>query len=395
MSDPGGFLLELGAIFLAGLAVNALGRLTRLPRVTLLLLLGFAIGPAGLRFLSLEDAGPLSFVSEVALLMIGFLLGEKLSAERLRRHGRSVLCYSLAVSLGTAVIVAVGLPLTGAPLALALLLGAIATATDPAATVDVVRETGAKGPFTAVLLGTVALDDAWGLILFSLVFVAAQTLAGPLATPDVLVAAVREIGGSFLLGVGLGVPVALLSGRIRPGEPTLLEALGAVFLCGGLAKHFDLAPLFATLVLGATVANLARHHDRPFHAIEEIEGPFLIVLFIFAGASLDLESLGGLGWLGAAYVGLRILGRVLGSRLGGRLARDDPRFRGWMGAALLPQAGVALGMGLLVANRLPEVGAILLPVVVGSTVAFEIVGPIVTRIALGRVGEAGADRNVG
>jgi Kef-type K+ transport system membrane component KefB len=382
MHDPTATIATLGALLLLGLAVDAVGRFTKLPRVTLLLILGLVIGPAGFGVLS--ATGPLSTVAEIALLMIGFLLGEKLSLPKLRAPGRAVVAYSLTVSLGTALIVVAVLPLLGVPLEVAFVLGAIATATAPAAVADVVQERGAKGPFTDVLLGTVALDDAWGLILFGLLLVAAQQVAGHVGSTVFLAAVAREIGGAILLGVALGVPVAFLSGRIRRGEPTLLEALGIVLLCGGLAHRFGVAPLLATLALGTTVANVARHHARPFHAIEEIDGPFLVVLFVFAGASLHLESLAGIGWLGVAYVALRVAGRIFGGWLGGRLADADPVSRRWMGAALLPQAGVALGMGFVAANRIPEIADVILPVVIGSTVFFEIVGPLFTRLALVR-----------
>jgi len=381
-ADP---LLVLGALFLLGLAVDALGRWTRLPRVTLLLLLGLGLGPTGLGLL--QTSGPLSRVAEVALLMIGFLLGEKLAGEKLRAHGVRVLAYSVTVSVVTALVVVAALPWLGVPLAVALILGGIATATDPAAVADVVREQGAKGPFTDVVLGTVALDDAWGLMVFSVLLVGAQAVVGDGMSAAHVVFAAREIGGGVLLGIALGIPVAFLSGRIRPGEPTLLEALGVVLLCGGLARRLDVAPLLTAMALGTTVANVARHHERPFHAVEEIEGPFLIVLFVFAGASLEPESLAKIGPLGAAYVALRVGGRLLGGRIGGLLGHDEPVSRRWMGTALLPQAGVALGMGFVAADRLPQFAESILPVVVGSTVLFELVGPVFTRLALARVGE--------
>jgi Kef-type K+ transport system membrane component KefB len=161
-----------------------------------------------------------------------------------------------------------------------------------------------------------------------------------------------------------------------------------VFLCGGLALWLEVSFILAAMVMGAVVTNLAHHHNRPFHAIEGIEWPFLVLFFVLAGASLDLDALWLTGPVLLGYVVLRVLGRLLGAWLGGALCQDDPAQRWWMGLAMLPQAGVALGMALLAVQRLPAWGEIILPVVVGATVVFEIIGPLLTRLALRRVGEA-------
>ena len=140
------------------------------------------------------------------------------------------------------------------------------------------------------------------------------------------------------------------------------------------------------MVLGMTVASLAKHHTRPFHAIEGIEWPFLILFFFLAGASLDLRALENVGWIGATYILLRIGGRVLGAYVGGTATGAEPAIRRWLGVALLPQAGVSVGLALLASQRLPELGAIILPVVLGSTVFFELIGPAATKAVLSRTG---------
>jgi len=389
MSTPATILTSIGLILLLGLATDALGRFSRLPRVTLLLVLGFIIGPGG--FDVIPGMGQVWFpvVTDMALVMVGFLLGGQLTMPSLREHGREVMWLSVATLVGTSVFMSLGMLLAGVPMEIALLLAGIATATAPAATADVVRETRADGPFTRVLLGIVAIDDAWGLILFSLMLAAAGLVTGQGDVFSALGSGALDVGGALLLGLALGIPSAYLSGRIRPGEPTLLEALGAVLLCGGLALWLEVSYLLAALVFGATVANLARHHERPFHAIEGIEQPFLVLFFILAGASFHLESLRGLGSIGVLYIGLRILGRFAGTRVGGRLGRLPGAQRRWMGLALMPQAGVALGMALVAAERYPEIGHTILPVVIGTTVFFELFGPVCTRVALCKVGEAG------
>ena len=394
MDDTARTLITLGILLLLGLATDVIGRRTRLPRVTLLLIFGFAIGPAGLGFLCPTEEKWFSIVADMALIMIGFLLGEKFTLSSLREHGKLVLWLSMAEVVVTALVVLVGLLLIGLPMDIALLLAGIATATDPAATTDVVHETKADGVFTRTMLGIVAVDDAWGLIVFSLMLTAAQAFSGQGGSIAPLFTGAWEIGGALLIGIGLGIPMAYLTGRIRPGEPTLVEALGVVFLCGGIAIWLKVSFLLASMVLGCVVANLARHHIRPFHAIEGIEWPFMILFFVLAGASLHTEMLFQIGLVGSAYIILRIIGRLVGGWTGGAISHAEPLMRRWMGIVLMPQAGVALGMALVAIERRPDLGEIILPVVIASTVLFEVIGPMLTRTGLVHVGEVRHNKRV-
>lgn len=391
MDDVAITLITLGVLLLLGLVTDALGKHTPLPRVTLLLILGFLIGPSALDLLPHLGEKWFHMVANMALVMVGFLLGERLTLSSMRRHGRLVLWISIGSVVATAGAVLVGLLLIGVRLDVALLLAGIAPATAPAATADVVHEMRAHGRFARTLLGIVAVDDAWGLILFSLMVTMAQTFTGQGEAMGPLLAGAWELGGAVLVGIGLGIPMAYLTGRIQPGEPTLVEALGLVFLCGGIAIWLDVSFILASMVLGSVVANLARHHARPFHAIEGIEWPFMILFFVLAGASLHAEALYGIGLVGSAYVILRIIGRVLGAWAGGAISGAGPLFRRWMGMALMPQAGVALGMALVATQCCPDLGKVILSVVIAATVVFEVIGPVLTRIALIRAGEVHPD----
>lgn len=387
--DTHGLLLALGALLFAGLATDALGRHTPLPRVTLLLLFGIAAGPAGVDLIPAALTGNFDLVASMALLMVGFLLGEKVTPGKLRTAGRGVGTIVLGEGLVTALFVVVGLAVVGLPLAVAVALGCIASASAPAATFEVVSEERAAGPFTDRLLAVVALDDVLSLGLFALglgVTAAVMTGGGAAAAAGF---AAREIGGAVLLGAALGVPGALLSGRLEAGQPTLVEALALVFLCGGLAHVLEVSFLLAAMTMGAAVARFASHHERPFHAIEGIEWPFMIVFFTVAGASLEVDALGTLGFAGAVYVGCRLVGKVAGAAIGARVARVDGVAGHWLGWALLPQAGVAMGMALIAADRLPAHRDLILPLVIGTTVLFELAGPVFTRLALRRAGEQG------
>lgn len=375
-------LITLGAILIIGVATDTIGRRTSLPRVTLLLILGCVVGPPVLDLLPQFSDRWFSSVSVFALVMVGFLLGGKLTLSSLHLYGRTVLWLSILVVIGTAVIMLGGLIALGISIPIALLLSGISTATDPAATADVVHEADAKGPFSRILLGIVALDDAWGLIVFSLMMAVAESFLGREAGETVMWTIVWEIGGAILVGAAIGMPMAYLTGRIEKGEPTQAEALGLVFLCGGLAMWLEVSYLLAAMTMGVIVTNLARHHKRPFHEIERIEWPFLILFFVLAGGSLQLDSLGRIGLIGTGYIVLRVVGRAVGAWIGAAVSGSGTLYRTWTGIALLPQAGVAVGMALVAIQKFPEMKEVILPVVIGSTVLFELIGPILTRMAL-------------
>jgi Kef-type K+ transport system membrane component KefB len=320
----------------------------------------------------------------MALVMVGFLLGGQLTPAQLRSASAEELSVSLVAALVTAAVVGVGLWALGLPLPVALVVGCIASATDAAAVFDVVQESGGDGRFSRALLAIVALDDVWALVLFSAGMALATAAVGAAGETGFVLSALSEVFGALFLGGALGVPAAYLTGRVRPGEPVLSEAVGLVFLCGGLALWLEVSFLISAMTLGAVIANLARHHEYPFHAIEDIEAPFLLLFFVLAGASLDVGALAQIGVIGVCYLGLRSLGKVAGARLGGFAAGIDGASSWQLGYALLPQAGVAIGMALVAANHLPEYRTLLLTLVISSTVVFEIVGPVFTRRAVVR-----------
>jgi len=383
-------LITLGGLLLLGFVADGIGKRTWLPRVTTLLIFGFLIGPSALALLPELGQNWFPTTTHMALIMVGFLLGGRLTVPLLAERGRSVLWLSLWVVFVTAFVELIGLGVLAVPFAVVLVLAGVSTATDPAATLDVVHETNADGPFSRTLLGIVAVDDAWGLILFSLFIAVLEAVNGG-GVFEALSHGGREIFGAVLLGIGLGIPMSFLTGRVKPGEPTLVEALGLVFLCGGLAIWLQVSPLLAAMAMGATVANLARHHERPFHEIENIEWPFMVFFFVLSGAAVHIDALWQVGWLAVAYTGLRALGRLLGVGMGTRMGSCEVSIQRWMGLALMPQAGVALGMALLATQRFPELAQTVLPVVIVSTVFFELIGPICTRMALSGAGETGGE----
>jgi Kef-type K+ transport system membrane component KefB len=376
------FMIAIGAILLLGVATDYLGRRTVLPRVTLLLAFGIIVGDEVLGMIPASLSGRFDIITDMALLMIGFLLGGKLTLKSLKSTGHQLLWISISAALGTTVIVSLALAAVGMPLEIAILLGCIAAATDPAATVDTILESGSESHFSRLLLSIVAIDDVWALFLFSLGLALVSMLAGTQGVSASLLDAIYQIGGALLLGGLIGLPAAYLTGRLKPGQPILTEALGLVFICGGAAIWLEVSFLIATMTMGAVITNLARHHDYLFHEIENIEWPFMVVFFVLAGASLEIGMLAKLGLAGAIYLLARAGGKLLGAWVGSRASHAAIDVQRWMGVALLPQAGVAIGMALLTANRFPQYQQTILSIAISTTVLFELFGPVLTRMAL-------------
>ena len=375
-------LLAIGGIFLVGLLLSTVAQRTFLPRATLLLLFGAIIGEDLLNLVPQLLVERFGLIAEVTLLMVGFLLGGKLTRASLRGHTGISFSISICAALLPALVVCLGMIAMGVAFEIAILLGCFAAATAPAAILDVVQESGIKNRFSKLLLLIVVLDDIWALLLFGVGMAVVTSLNGIAGESSFIGLVAWDMGGAVILGIAIGLPAAYLTGRIKAGQPMLIEALGIVFLCGGIALWWDVSFLIAAIVMGAVIANLARHHDYPFHAIEGIESLFMIVFFVLAGASLELGALSVIGVIGGVYILCRALGKYLGAWIGGFLSKSEQGYQLWMGVALLPQAGVAIGMALVASNQFPEYRQIMLPIVIASTVVFEIIGPVFTGLAV-------------
>jgi Kef-type K+ transport system membrane component KefB len=376
------FLITVGCLLLLGLAIDMLGKRTSLPRVSLLIIFGILIGPSTLNLIPNFFLDLFDLIAQMALIMVGFLMGSKLNKEHFNQNSRAIISISLCGALVTGIVVAVILLLFRVPIELAILLGCISTATDPAATMDVVLESRSKSSFSKILLSVVALDDAWGLIIFSVGLAVVTALSIDNAQISPLIFAFHELGGALLLGIVIGIPATYLTGRIKPGQPMRTEALGLVFLCGGLALWLEVSYLIATMVMGSIVSNFARHHDYTFNEIENMEWPIISIFFILAGASLELNSVLLTGLIGGIYIVSRFAGKIAGGAIGAKIGHCSSDVTKWVGLAMLPHAGAALGMALVAASYFPNYGDTILSVVISATILFEIIGPLFAKLAL-------------
>lgn len=379
-------IILLGVILSASIFADALAHRTRVPRISILMLVGIAIAFVQQVWIGGQNGDVLGGLSEpliqLALVMVAFLLGSELELRRLRNTGPLILVISLFVIIGGGLLVGAGLLVLGFPLVVAVSLAAISVATDPAAVSESVRERGSAGLVPRILLGIVAIDDAWGIVVFGLSMSVLGWVIGGNGQVALL-HALWEMGGAILLGVAIGLPAAWLTGRLKSGEPTQVEAIAIILLLAGLSSLLGVSALLASMIAGSLVANLAYHHTRSFREIEHIEWPFLVFFFVLSGASIDLYRVDDAILLTLAYVFLRLAGRVLGGYFAVMFspARHEALPRN-IGLALTPQAGVAIGMALLAAERFPEYRDSILPVVVASTIVFELFGPVLVKRVL-------------
>ncbi|MDQ2076296.1 cation:proton antiporter [Marinimicrobium sp. ABcell2] len=379
-------MVLLGAILSLSILADAVSSHTRLPRISLLVLIGVAVAVVQQLVLGMPADDPLGGLSEplieLALVMVAFLLGSELTVERLRSTGPLIGWVSLTSVVVCGGTLALGLLLLGFPLVVVVALAAISVTTGPAVVSEMIHRRGDDRLRAQVLMGSVALCDAWGIILFGL----AMAWLGWLINAEghtALIYSGWELGGALLLGGLVGAPAAWLTGRLKPGEPTQVEAIALMLLLSGLSSWLGVSALLAGMTAGVLVVNLSTHHTRSFKEIEHIEWPFLVFFFVLSGAAIDLYELGDALGLTLAYIVLRLVGRYLGGWLGVRLIQKRgvtlPRD---LGLALTPQAGVAMGMALLVADRFPEYATVLLTVIIASTVIFEIIGPLMVNRVL-------------
>ncbi|MGM0522082.1 MAG: cation:proton antiporter [Pseudomonadota bacterium] len=383
-------LLILGVLLSLSIVVDTISRRTALPRISLLVLVGVGYALIQQGWLG-SDAEPLNGLREplinLALVMVAFLLGGELTLSRLKSTGPLIITLSAAVVLGSFATVFAGLWLLGYSFAVAISLAAISVATDPAAVSEAIAESGKKSLAARVTLGIVAIDDAWGIIVFGLCM-ALLSWMGATTGGASIVHALWELGGGLLLGVALGFPAAWLTGHLKPGRPTQAEALALMLLMAGFSSYLNVSALLTAMVAGFVIVNVSSHHTRSFSEIEQIEWPFLVFFFVLAGASLNLAHLGTALGLVGAYIVLRSIGRYLGGYLGVLVMRQrESRLKTDLGLALLPQAGVAMGMALLAAERFPEQGQLIVATVVTSTIIFELFGPLLVKRVIANPGE--------
>ncbi len=390
-------LLYLAVAMAAGLGLSRVMKLVNLPNVTGYLIAGILVGPYVLNIINTESIQSLKIITSVALGFIAFSIGGEFKLSYLKKLGKSILIITIVQAVTTVLIVLGAMLLmpgeTNIRVPRALLLGAIAAATAPAATLLVVRQYKARGPVTDTLLPVTAFDDAVGLIIFSVCFALAQVFAvgGELTVQAVLLEPLREIGLSLLVGAATGALLALMMKFFHSNANRLCLMIAAVFACVALSELWELSSLLTCMMLGAFLANLRKDSIKILNLSEDWTPGLFMLFFVLSGAELDFSILATVGLAGIVYILARSIGKYGGAYIGSAISKAEPNVRRYLGITLLPQAGVAIGMAQMVAADpgLSELGIAsqVVTVALFATLVYELIGPILTKIALTKAGE--------
>ena len=379
-SIPSAALLSVAIMLLAGFAATRLTKRVGLPNVTAYIGAGILIGPCALNLIPGEIMQGMDFITDIALAFIAFGVGKYLKLDLLRGSGRKVIFITLAEALTAGVVVTLVMRFVfHIDLQIALLLGAIGSATAPASTIMTIRQYHAKGDFVNLLLQVVALDDAVALIAFSVC--AALCGSESVGASVVLLPLLYNVLG-LAAGALLGWLLSKLITSGRTEDNRLVLAITAMLVISGLCDALDISPLLPCMALGTVYANTGGERSL-FHQASAFAPPILTMFFVLSGMRLDLAALPVTGMVGVAYFIVRILGKYVGAYAGCAACEESPQTRRCLGLALIPQAGVSIGLAFLGSRLLPpESGALLTTIILSSAVLYELIGPACAKAAL-------------
>lgn len=399
------FVLLLGIIMFLGAAGGWIFKKLHIPQVVGYIVIGILIGSSGLQILRPQTIQSLNPVNTVALSLIGFLIGAELKINVIRKYGKQFVGILLGESItpffvvGSLVTIVVYIFEKNIVFALSygLILGAICSATAPAATTDVLKEYRTRGPLTTTVLGIVAMDDAVALILYAIASTLARPLLGGEGVPFAiqLLNIARNIFGSILIGSTFGFFVSIIIKNLMNEEGRVLSfALGGLFLCTGVCAILSLDNILAAMSIGFFMVNFAPVKTRPvFNLVDKFTPPIYVLFFVLVGAKLNIWVVTPvLGLIALVYVSGRTIGKSIGARLGARLTKAPESVRKYLPWCLLSQAGVAIGLSIAANNDFPDsIGSQIMLIITATTFIVQLVGPVCVKHGVQKAGETGLD----
>ncbi len=408
-------LMSLSICLFAGLVLSRVAKLMKLPAVTAYLVAGILVGPyllgsfgvPGLGFISMEDIKTYELIPDVALGFIAFLIGNEFRLAQLKATGKQATVIGIVQAVFTTLLVdaaLIGLHFLipdKLPLPSAIVLGAVASATAPAATLMVVKQYKSKGPLTDILLPIVALDDAVGLVLFAVSFGVAKALIhGHVDVLSIVVEPILEVVLSLLLGFIMGVVFTFTEKFFHSRSKRLAVSVAFVFFTVAVSMlefkiggvHIAFSSLLSCMMLGTVFCNMCDFSEELMDRIDRWTAPLFVLFFVISGAELELSTFKELVvvCIGVAYIVFRSLGKYFGARWSAKAVKCDEHIVKYLGITLLPQAGVALGMALK-AETLGAEGLVVTNITLFSVLIYELVGPFLTKVSLTKAGEIKPD----
>ena len=411
-------LLSLSIALFAGLMLSRVAKLFKLPAVTAYLVAGIVVGPyllgavgvPGLGFISMEDIDTYSIIPDVALGFIAFSIGNEFRLSQLKQIGKKATVIGIGQAVFTTLVVdaaLIGLHFMIPdifPLPAAIVLGAIASATAPAATLMVVKQYKAKGPVTDILLPVVALDDAVGLVLFAISFgISKALISGSVDLISVILEPIIEVVGSLLLGLVMGLLFTYFEKFFHSKSKRLSMSVTFVLMTVALSMiefkvfgvHVAFSSLLVCMMLGTTFCNFCDFSEELMARVDRWTAPIFILFFVISGAELELSVFTDLFvvLIGIVYIISRCFGKYFGASISARGTNCEPNIVKYLGITLWPQAGVALGMAIKSA-ALGTQGDLIANITLFSVLVYELVGPYLTKVALTKAGEIKPEEKV-
>lgn len=385
-------ITSIALMLICGFLMTRLTKLLKLPNVTAYIITGILLGPYCFKMIPQSVISGMEFISDMALAFIAFNTGEFFRFGELKKNGTKVLVITVLESLvASALVFILCYPILRLNLAFSVVLASLAAATAPASTVMTIRQTGAKGDFVNTLLQVVALDDLVGLVAFSAaISIATASQSGAafsvwgVVEPLLINIAVLALGGLFGLIMKLFMP------KKRSTDNRLIISVALLFAFCGICAVLEISPLLGCMSMGTVYINITGD-DKLFKQLNYFSPPILLLFFVRSGLNFDLGSLFSsstvgsvpLIWVGVTYFIVRIAGKYLGAFLGCLAVKKPPSVRNWLGMALIPQAGVAIGLAALGARTIGgEMGTALNTIILASSVLYELVGPAAAKLSL-------------
>lgn len=411
-------LLCLSICLFAGLMLSRVAKIFKLPAVTAYLIAGILVGPyvlgsfhvPGIGFTSMADIEAYDIIPDVALGFIAFSIGNEFRLSQLKQIGKQATVIGIFQALVACLLVDGALVAVHfiAPdklsLPSAIVLGAVATATAPAATLMVVKQYKAKGPLTSLLLPIVALDDAVGLVIFAISFgIAKALIVGSVDVISIIIEPLLEVVLSLVLGAVLGYAFNFCEKFFHSRSKRLAMSVTFVLLAVSLSMlkfeiggvHISFSSLLTCMMLGTIFCNICDFSEELMERVDRWTAPLLILFFVISGAELELSIFKDVGivLIGIVYILFRCLGKYFGASISAKATKCDENIVKYLGVTLFPQAGVALGMAIK-AHELGEEGAVVANITLFAVLVYELVGPFLTKIALLKAGEINPEEKV-
>jgi Kef-type K+ transport system membrane component KefB len=382
-------LFDVAMLVFSGIVFGRIVKLFRLPNVTGYLIAGLLLGPSVFNFISMDMVNNFAVISDIALGFIAFSIGSEFNLSYFKKVGAAPIIIAIAESSCAIILVIATLLLFGFDMKLSIMLGAIAAATAPAQTIMVINQYRAKGSLTSMLMSVVALDDATALIGFGFATTIVNMMSSDMHTNIVLslLNPIYEIIISFILGAAVSIIMKLFFRWFKKPSNRICIIVSAILFTYWFADIVNGSPLLACMALGGVLVNIFDDIDDITNISDAFTPPILMLFFVISGAGFEISALKGIGVIGLIYVVMRVIGKWFGAWFGGKIAKQEKKVCKYLGATLMPQAGVALGLIVVAGNYVPDYASQIRVIILCSTFIYSIIGPIAAKMALERSGE--------